>query len=282
MTENGMPDVDGLIADEQTAERTLVRVEFPAGDPPVDGVALVTLDQPEAHNALSFALLAQLDDVLAVLDDDPACRAIVITGAGDRAFAAGADIRELAAETAGSIGEGDRLAAIDHVGRLRTPVIAAVRGFCLGGGAELAMACDMLVAGDNAQFGQPEIRIGIIPGAGGTQRLARAIGRARAMELILTGRRISAAEADRLGLVTMVVPAAETVTRALELAGKIAAVPRLAAEAAKASVNAAQSLSLDEGLRYERDRFEALFATEDRSEGMIAFLEKRPPEWRHR
>jgi enoyl-CoA hydratase len=144
------------------------------------------------------------------------------------------------------------------------------------------MACDMLVAGDNAQFGQPEIRIGIIPGAGGTQRLARAIGRARAMELILTGRRISAAEADRLGLVTMVVPAAETVTRALELAGKIAALPRAAVEAAKAAVNAAQSLPLDKGLRYERDRFEALFATDDRSEGMIAFLEKRPPSWRHR
>jgi enoyl-CoA hydratase len=224
----------------------------------------------------------QLDHILAVLDDDPACRAIVITGAGDRAFAAGADIRELAAETAGSIGEGDRLAAIDHVGRLRTPVIAAVRGFCLGGGAELAMACDMLVAGDNAQFGQPEIRLGIIPGAGGTQRLARAIGRTRAMELILTGRRIGAAEADRLGLVTMVVPAEETVARALELAGKIAALPRDAIRAAKASVNAAQSLPLDEGLRYERDGFEALFATEDRSEGMIAFLEKRPPAWRHR
>ena len=269
---------DGVTTDE----RTLVRVDFPAGDPPLDGVALVTLDQPEALNALSFPLLAQLDDVLAVLDDDHACRAIVITGAGDRAFAAGADIRELAAESPASIREGDRLAAIDRVGRLRTPVIAAVRGFCLGGGAELAMACDMLVAGDNAQFGQPEIRIGIIPGAGGTQRLARAIGRARAMELILTGRRISAAEADRLGLVTTVVPAAETVTRALELAGKVASMPRLAVQAAKAAINAAQSLPLDEGLRYERDRFAALFATEDQREGMVAFLEKRTPEWRHR
>jgi enoyl-CoA hydratase len=272
MTEDAMAD-DG---------RTLVRVDFPAGDPRREGVALVTLDQRETLNALSFALLAQLDDVLAVLDDDPACHAIVITGAGARAFAAGADIRELAAETAGSIGGGDRLAAIDRVGRLRTPVIAAVRGFALGGGAELAMACDMLVAGDDAQFGQPEIRIGVIPGAGGTQRLTRAIGRARAMELVLTGRRIGAAEADRLGLVTMVVPAAETLARALELAGQVAAMPALAVEAAKAAVNAAQSLPLDEGLRYERERFEALFATEDRDEGMVAFLEKRPPVWRHR
>ena len=269
---------DDVAADDG---RALVRVDFPAGDPPIEGVALVTLDQPEALNALSFALLGQLDDVLAVLDDDEACRAIVITGAGDRAFAAGADIRELAAETPASIGEGDRFAAVDRVGLLRTPVIAAVRGFALGGGCELAMACDMIVAGDNAQFGQPEIRIGVIPGAGGTQRLTRAIGRARAMELILTGRRISAAEADRMGLVTMVVPADETVTKALELAGRIAALPRLAVEAAKAAVNAAQSLPLDEGLRYERDRFGALFASEDRREGMVAFLEKRPPAWRH-
>lgn len=281
MTEDGVAADDERI-DERTDERTLVRVDFPAGDPPLDGVALVTLDQPEALNALSFALLAQLDVVLAVLDDDEACRAIVITGAGDRAFAAGADIRELAAETPESMHQGDRLAAVDRVGRLRTPVIAAVRGFVLGGGAELAMACDMLVAGDNAQFGQPEVRIGIIPGAGGTQRLARAIGRARAMELILTGRRINAAEADRMGLVTMVVPAAETVAKALELAAKIAAMPRLAVQAAKAAVNAAQALPLDEGLRYERDRFEALFATEDQREGMIAFLEKRPAAWRHR
>jgi enoyl-CoA hydratase len=269
--------------DESAAgARTLVRVAFPAGEPAVDGVALVTLDQPEALNALSFALLAQLDDVLAVLDDDETCRAIVITGAGDRAFAAGADIRELAAETPASMHEGDWLSAVDRVGRMQTPVIAAVRGFALGGGAELAMACDILVAGDDAWFGQPEIRIGVIPGAGGTQRLARAIGRTRAMELILTGRRINAAEADRLGLVTMVVPSAETVARALDLASRIASLPRVAVQAAKAAVNATQSMPLDDGLRYERDRFEALFATDDQREGMIAFLEKRPPVWRHR
>jgi enoyl-CoA hydratase/carnithine racemase len=140
----------------------------------------------------------------------------------------------------------------------------------------------MLVAGDDAQFGQPEIRIGVIPGAGGTQRLARAIGRGRAMELVLTGRRIAATEADRLGLVTVVVPAAETLTRALDLAGRIAALPRMAVEAAKAAVNATQELPLRDGIRLERDRFEALFATDDRSEGMTAFQEKRPPAWRHR
>ena len=272
----------GARTDERTDERTLVRVDFPAGDPPHEGVALVILDQRETLNALSFAMLAQLDNVLAVLDDDPNCRAIVITGARDRAFAVGADIRELAGETPESLHDADPFAVVDRVGRLRTPVIAAVRGFALGGGCELAMACDMLVAGDDAQFGQPEILIGVIPGAGGTQRLARAIGRARAMELVLTGRRIDAAEADRLGLVTMVVPAAETLTRALELAGRVAAMPALAAEAAKAAVNATQSMPLEDGLRFERHRFEALFASEDRSEGMIAFLEKRRPAWRHR
>ena len=257
-------------------------MDFPAGDPPQDGVALVILDREESLNALSFALLAQLDDVLAVLDDDPACRAIVITGAGDRAFAAGADIRELAGETPQSLHEGDRLAAVDRVGRLRTPVIAAVRGFALGGGCELAMACDMLVAGDDAQFGQPEIRLGVIPGAGGTQRLARAIGRARAMELVLTGRRISAAEADRLGLVTIVVPAAETLARALELAGRVAAMPALAVQAAKAAVNATQALSARRGPPLRARTLRGAVRPEDRDEGMVAFLEKRPPAWRHR
>jgi enoyl-CoA hydratase len=263
-------------------ERRLVRVEHPAGDPPRDGVALVTLERPEALNALSFELLRQMDEVLAVLDDDPTCRAIVITGSRTRAFAAGADIRELAAQTPGSLHADDPFSVIDRVGRLRTPTIAAVRGYALGGGAELAMACDMVIAAEDAQFGQPEIGIGIIPGAGGTQRLARAVGRARAMELVLTGRRIGADEADRLGLLTDVVPADEVLDRALDLGAKIAAQPRLAVEAAKAAVNAAQERPLADGLRYERDRFEALFDTEDQREGMLAFLEKRPPAWRHR
>ena len=242
----------------------------------------MTLDRPDALNALSFDLLEELDRILAVLDDDDACRAIVITGAGERAFAAGADVRELAGSVRDDLHADNPFAAVDRVGRLRTPTIAAVRGFALGGGAELAMACDMLIAAEDARFGQPEINLGVIPGAGGTQRLARAVGRARAMELVLTGRRIGAAEADAMGLVTDVVPAAEVLDRALTLASEIAAMPPLAVRAAKAAVNATQQLSLDDGLRFERDRFEALFETEDQREGMIAFLEKRPPAWKGR
>jgi enoyl-CoA hydratase len=265
--------------DETGGPTVLVRSAFPAGDGSLANVALLTLDRPEQLNALSFDLVAQLDALLAVLDEDPACRAIVVTGAGDRAFAAGADIRELAGQTPRSLREADPFAALDRIGRRRTPVIAAVRGFALGGGCELAMACDLVVAGDDAQFAQPEVRIGVIPGAGGTQRLTRAIGKARAMELILTGRRIGAQEAERLGLVSLVVPAAETLDRALELAGRIAELPPLAVQAAKASVVAAQEHPLGEGIRFERQRFEALFATDDQREGMVAFLEKRPPTW---
>jgi enoyl-CoA hydratase len=271
------PTGDG--PDETGGPITLVRIAFPAGDGPLANVALLTLDRPDQLNALSFDLVAQLGELLAVLDADPACRAVVVTGSGERAFAAGADIRELAAQTPRSLHEVDPFAPLDAIGRLRMPVIAAVRGFALGGGCELAMACDMVVAGDDAQLGQPEVRIGVIPGAGGTQRLTRAIGKARAMELILTGRRIGAEEAAAMGLVSRVVPAAETLDRALELAGRIAALPPLAVAAAKAAVVAAQDLPLDEGVRYERDRFEALFATEDQREGMVAFLEKRPPAW---
>jgi enoyl-CoA hydratase len=257
-------------------------VALPAGDPARDGVALVTLDRREARNALSFALLADLDEVLAVLDDDESCRAIVITGAGERAFAAGADIRDLASSTRDQLRRDDPFAAVDRVGRLRTPVIAAVRGYALGGGCELAMACDIIVAGDDAVFGQPELSIGVIPGAGGTQRLARAVGRARAMDLVLTGRQVRADEAERLGIVSVVVPAAEVLDAALDRASSIAALPVEAVRAAKAAVNAAQQVPLDEGLRFERDRFEALFDTHDQEEGMVAFLEKRPPVWRHR
>ena len=267
---------------DDTGERPLVSVAFPAGDPPRDGVALVTLDRPGALNALSFGLLEALDEILAVLDDDDACRAIVITGAGTRAFAAGADIRELGGSTRADLHADDPFAAVDRLGRLRTPTIAAVRGYALGGGFELAMACDMLVAAEDATFGQPEIGIGVIPGAGGTQRLTRAIGRARAMELVLTGRRIKAPDAERMGLVTMLVPADEVLDRALGLASEIAAMPVLAVRAAKAAVNATQELSLDHGLRFERDRFEELFETEDQREGMLAFIEKRTPAWKGR
>lgn len=264
---------------DDATSRSLVTVAFPAGDPPRPGVALVTLDRPEALNALSYALLAELDAALAELDADPACRAIVITGAGGRAFAAGADVRELSTETPASLHEADPFAVVDRVAALATPTIAAVRGFALGGGCELAMACDMLVAGDDAKFGQPEILIGVIPGAGGTQRLARAVGKAKAMELVLTGRRIDAAEAERLGLVTKVVPSDAVVDDALGLAASIAVMPPLAVRAAKAAVLATQELPLAAGLRHERDLFEALFLSEDQREGMAAFLEKRKAVW---
>ena len=251
-----------------------MRVERPA-----DGVVLLTLDRPEVLNALSFALLRELDDALAAADADPACHAVVITGSGERAFAAGVDIKELAAQSGASLLAADPFGVVDRIAGLRMPVIAAVRGFALGGGFELALACDLLVLGDDAQLGLPELGLGVIPGAGGTQRLTRAIGRGRAMEAILTGRRIRADEADRLGLATAVVPGAEVVDRALELAGRIAGQAPLAVAAAKAVVNAAAEIPLADGIRLERERFAALFGTADQQEGMAAFVEKRKPSW---
>jgi enoyl-CoA hydratase len=266
----------------EPAGAPLVRRALPATGPsgePLDGVALLTLNRPQVMNALSFALLAALDDALAALDADLGCRAIVITGAGKRAFAAGVDIRELAAQTPDSLVGLDPFAVLERIPGMRVPVIAAVRGFALGGGFELALSCDLVVASEDAQLGLPELGLGVIPGAGGTQRLARAIGRARALEVILTGRRILADEAERLGLVAAVVPAPDTVPRALELAAKIAAAPPLAVTSAKAAVNASTRLPLADGIRFERAAFAALFATDDMHEGMAAFLEKRPPSW---
>ena len=261
--------------------RPLVRVDVPAVGPggAVEGVALVTLDRPEALNALSFGLLAELVAALEALDADGAVRAIVLTGAGERAFAAGADIKEMADATPESLADGGGFGHWDELRMIRKPVIAAVRGFALGGGCELAMACDLIVAGDDAQFGQPEIRIGVMPGAGGTQRLTRAIGKAKAMELILSGRSIDAREAERLGLVTRVVPSEGTVESALALAGEIAAMPPLAVAAAKRAVNEAYEAPLTQGLADERQAFFDLFSTADQKEGMAAFVEKRPPHW---
>jgi enoyl-CoA hydratase len=268
----------------------LVLVEHPArrrradGTPldpaePLPGVALVTLNRPRALNALSLALLLRLAETVEALDADPACRAIVITGAGARAFAAGADVAELAPQTTESLAASPGFRGWDRVAAVATPTIAAVRGFALGGGAELAMACDMVVAAEDATFGQPEIRLGIIPGAGGTQRLARAVGKARAMELVLTGRRIPAVEAERLGIVTRVVPSSETLAAALDLAAAIAAAPPDAVRAAVAAVRAAFEQPLADGLATERRLFGALFGTPDQEEGMQAFLERREPRW---
>ena len=255
---------------------------FTRVDAPVDGhagVALVTIDRPEARNALSFALLAELADTLEKLDRDGRTRVAILTGAGGRAFAAGADIVELADQTPERLRSERQFDTWDRLWGIGIPLIAAVRGYALGGGCELAMSCDLIVAGDDAQFGQPEIRIGVMPGAGGTQRLTRAIGVARAMELVLTGRTMPAAEAHAAGLVTMVVSAGEVVDTALELADRIAAMPPLAVRAAKRSVLAAAELPLSAGLRAEREAFFDLFATEDQREGMRAFQEKRPPTW---
>jgi len=268
---------------ESPAHPTL-HVTLPAqsADGPLDGVAIVVLDRHEVLNALDFALIEALTDALEGLDREPACRAIVITGAGDRAFAAGADVPELARQTATSLTVDDDFHRWERIKRIRKPLIAAVRGYALGGGCELAMLCDMIVAGEDAQFGQPEIKLGVMPGAGGTQRLTRAIGKARAMEMVLTGSTIGAREAEAYGLVTSVVAAEATVPAALELAARIAAMPPVAVIAAKAAVNRAAELSLEAGLEFERRSFYLLFDTEDQKEGMAAFAEKRRPTWKGR
>jgi enoyl-CoA hydratase len=269
-----------------TDERPRVRVELPAADPTtgeaVTGVALLTIDRPEVRNALDTETMRQLVEHLERLDADEACRCMVITGAGERAFAAGADIKEMAGASAVSQVRANSFARWDRIRRVRTPIIAAVRGFALGGGCELAMACDLLVAADDAVFGQPEIRIGVMPGAGGTQRLTRALGKAKAMELILTGRQLPAREAEAHGLVSRLVPAADVVPAALALAAEIASMPPLAVMAAKEAVSRAAEVGLDDGLAFERRNFYLLFASEDQKEGMAAFLEKRPPEWKGR
>jgi len=265
-------------------DQSILHVSLPApsADGPLDGVALVVLDRNEVLNALDFALIAALTDALEALDRDPACRVTVITGAGDRAFAAGADIAELASQSPTTLTVDDNFHRWERIKRIRKPLIAAVRGFALGGGCELAMACDLIVAGEDAQFGQPEIKLGLMPGAGGTQRLTRAIGRARAMDMILTGRNMDAREAEAHGLVSQVVPSEETVPAALKLAARIAAMPPVAVIAAKEAVNRAEELPLEAGLEFERRNFYLLFDTEDSAEGMAAFGQKRAPSWRGR
>ncbi len=258
-----------------------LHVTLPArsADGPIDGVALVVMDRPDVLNALNFEQVAAIADAFEALDDDPGCRAIVLTGAGDRAFASGADIPELARQTSATLTADDDFRHWERITSTRKPIVAAVRGFALGGGCELAMACDLIVAGEDAQFGQPEIKLGVMPGAGGTQRLTRAIGKAKAMEMVLTGRLMGAREAEASGLVSQVVPSEATVPAALELAGRIAAMPPVAVLAAKAAVNRAEELALAAGVAHERRSFYALFDTDDQAEGMAAFTEKRAPKW---
>lgn len=240
-------------------------------------VGLITLNRPKQLNALNDALMDALGDALKAFDADPAIGCMVVTGS-DKAFAAGADITAMAKKTfPASYTEDFITRNWEAMMQIRKPVIAAVRGFALGGGCELAMMCDLIVAADNAQFGQPEIKLGIIPGAGGTQRLTRAVGKAKAMDLILTGRMMDAHEAERSGLVARVVPLQQTLDEAVAMAETISSFSQASVLMAKESVNRAFESSLSEGLRFERRLFQSLFATADQKEGMAAFLEKRKP-----
>ena len=241
-------------------------------------VALVRFNRPKQLNALNGAVMDALCSSLEALDADDAIRCIVVTG-DERAFAAGADIAEMASASPIEMLRANRIAQWDRVRRIGKPVIAAVNGWCLGGGCELAMALDLIVAGEGARFGQPEINLGVIPGAGGTQRLTRAIGKSRAMEMILTGEPIDAREAHRLGLVARVVPSELVVEDAMTLAATIATKSPLALRLAKEAVNAAYEMSLTDALAHERRLFYLLFASEDQKEGMSAFLEKRDPHF---
>ena len=239
-------------------------------------VGIVRLNRPQALNALNVALMDELLGAVEAFDADAGVGCILMTGS-DKAFAAGADIKEMADKTYIDIFRSDYTADYERLTRVRKPVIAAVAGFALGGGCELAMMCDFIIAADNAKFGQPEIKLGIIPGIGGTQRLTRAVGKAKAMDLILTGRMMDAAEAERSGLVARVVPAASLLEEAMKVAEMISALSQPSLLAAKEAVNRSFETSLAEGVRFERRVFHALFATKDRKEGMTAFIEKRPP-----
>jgi enoyl-CoA hydratase/carnithine racemase len=244
-------------------------------------VGLARLNRPDARNALSPDLMEELAALLERWDEDPDVRCIVIAG-GDEWFAAGADIKAMVERSFQEVLGAQSARFWPRLAAVRTPLVAAVSGYALGGGCELALACDMIVASESAEFGQPEILLGIIPGGGGTQRLARVVGKQRAMELVLTGKRIHAAEAERLGIVNQVAPSDGWLDAALELAAVVAQRPPLAVRFAKQAVLAADDTPLGAGLEQERRLFELAMATEDRVEGMTAFVEKRPPEFRGR
>jgi enoyl-CoA hydratase len=246
-----------------------------------DRVGVITLNRPKALNALNSALIGELNQTLDAFEADAAIGAVVITGS-EKAFAAGADIKEMASKSYIDVYGEDFISSWERITRFRKPVIAAVAGFALGGGCELAMMCDFIIAADTAKFGQPEITLGIMPGAGGTQRLTRFVGKSRAMEMCLTGRMMDAAEAERAGLVSRVVAADDLLAEAMKAAGKIAAMSLPAVMMTKETINRAYETTLSEGVRFERRVFHAIFATEDQKEGMAAFVEKRKPDFKHR
>jgi enoyl-CoA hydratase len=246
-----------------------------------DRVATITLNRPEALNALNGKVMAEVTTAAAELDDDQGVGAIVVTGSA-KAFAAGADIKEMSKLSFADVFASDYFAAWGKFAAVRTPTIAAVSGYALGGGCELAMMCDLLIAADTAKFGQPEIKLGVLPGMGGSQRLTRAIGKAKAMDLILTGRNMDAEEAERSGLVSRVVPADELQREAMSVATTIAQMSLSASRMAKEAVNRAFESPLSEGLLYERRLFHSAFATDDQTEGMDAFIAKRTPNFTHR
>ncbi|MGQ0742008.1 MAG: enoyl-CoA hydratase [Alphaproteobacteria bacterium] len=245
-------------------------------------VGIVTLNRPKALNALNHALMDELTAALNAFEADPFVRCIILTGS-EKAFAAGADITEMASKDYMAVYKEDFITKNwEQVTRVRKPVIAAVAGYALGGGCELAMMCDFIIAADNAQFGQPEIKLGVMPGAGGTQRLTRFAGKSKSMDMCLTGRMMDAAEAEHAGLVSRVVPASQLMDETLRIAQKIAEMPIAAVMMIKEAVNRAYETTLSEGVRFERRMFHSLFATEDQKEGMKAFVEKRKPEFRDR
>jgi len=244
-------------------------------------VGLITLNRPQALNALNSAVLKDLKQAYAAFHADDAIGAIVLTGS-ERAFAAGADIKEMQPLDFAEVYKSDFISGWEEIAKARKPIIAAVSGFALGGGCELAMLCDFIIASETAKFGQPEITLGVIPGIGGSQRLTRAVGKAKAMDLILTGRMMDAAEAERSGLVSRVVAPERLLDEALEAAARIASLSRPSVLMAKEAVSRAFETTLEEGLRFERRLFQSLFATEDQKEGMAAFIEKRKPAFKNR
>ena len=246
-----------------------------------DRVGLIRLNRPQQLNALNAQLMEEVATALEEFDGDENIGCIVITG-DERAFAAGADIKEMAGASAVDMLTGDSISRWDRIRKIKKPIVAAVSGWCLGGGCEVAMTCDIIVASESAQFGQPEINLGVMPGAGGTQRLTRAIGKSKAMEMVLTGRTLAAREAEQAGLVSRVAPVEVYLDEALKLAGEIASRAPIAVRLAKEAVNKAYEMPLADGLDYERRLFYFLFATEDQKEGMQAFVDKRPAEWKGR